>query len=121
MKKTIKLTLFVLTFLVIIPALAGLVITSLWNGIITGVCGFSTITFLQGIGLFILGMFLSVGGLYLGMFIMGIGMHTMGHHHRGFRRHWHNMTDEQRRDFINRRREFFGTRFPQHPGENVEE
>lgn len=121
MKKTIKLALFVLIFLVIIPILAGLVITSLWNGIITSVCGFAAITILQAIGIFVLGMVLSVGGFYLGMFIMGAGMHAMGHRHEGMHSHWHNMTDEQRRDFINRRREFFGTHNRQHTGENAKE
>lgn len=104
MKTTIKIFLFVLTFFVIVPAFTGFVITSLWNGIVTTVCGFAAISFWQGIGLFILSMCLSVGGFLFGLFLIGGIMHVVGHPHEDMGSHWHNMTDEQRREFIERRR-----------------
>lgn len=118
MKKAIKATVISLLFLVVFPALAGLAVTALWNSIIPAVCGFQAITFWQGTGLFILGQILT-GGFLLALFFIGGGIHALGHRHGEWKSHWHNMTDEQRREFINRRREHFGFRNRQNMSENA--
>lgn len=110
MKKAIKTIVILLLFLLAFPSLAGVAVTALWNNILPAICGFATITFLQGVGLFILGQILT-GGFLLALFFIGGGIHALGHHHGEWKSHWHNMTDEQRREFIDRRRhEHFGFR-----------
>ena len=53
MKRTYKIFATLLV-LIAVAALAGLGIMALWNDIVTTICGFQAITFLQGIGLFFL-------------------------------------------------------------------
>jgi len=92
--------------------MAGLAVMALWNSIIVAACGFAAITFIQAVGLFIFGQILS-GGVILGLFMLGGGIHAITHHHGKFRRmhaHWHNMTDEQRREFIEGRLADFHSR-----------
>ena len=111
MKKVIKL-IVTLAAIVAVPALTGLGIKMLWNNIITSVCGFAAISFWQSVGIFLLGQLLS-GGFLIMLFILASGIHSLCHHHRNFHDHWHKMTDEERREFILRRREHFG--FSKHP------
>lgn len=122
MKKAIKTISIFFLFLIVFPSLAGAVVMVLWNSIIPAICGFVTITFWQGVGLFVLGQILTGGFLFM-LFLLGGGIHAIGHRHGEWRSHLHNMTDEQRREFINRRRRehFFG--FPNRPNkdENVAE
>lgn len=107
MKKAIKTITILLTFLVGIPAAAGLALTVLWNNILTAACGFSTIGIWQGIGIFLTGQILS-GGFVIGLLITGASLHKVFHHHGEWHTHWHAMTDEQRREFIERRRRYPG-------------
>lgn len=110
MNKVMKHISIILLFLVVVPSLAGLAVTLLWNGIVTVACGFAPIGFWQGAGLFVLGQILT-GGFILGLFLLGGSIHAAGRRHAGdWHAHWHNMTDEQRREFIERRREYFGFR-----------
>lgn len=111
MKKIMKAAAMLTTFLAIIPGLAGWAITALWNSILTVACGFATISFWQGVGIFLLGQILS-GGFAIAMFLIGGSFHAFRHHRdNDWRGHWRNMTDEQRREFIERRRhEHFGFR-----------
>ena len=117
MKRTFKIFVTLLV-LVAVPVLAGLGIMALWNGIVTTICGFSAITFLQGVGLFFLGQLLS-GGFIILLFL-GVGsLHAICHNHGEWRDHWHKMSDEERREFIQRRREMFGFRNRPGNGEEV--
>ncbi|MDE5788683.1 MAG: hypothetical protein K2H79_09140 [Bacteroidaceae bacterium] len=110
MKKTVKTFFALLVVLGVVPAVAGWGITALWNGILSAACGFAAIGFWQGVGLFLLGQLLS-GGFLLGLFLIGGCIRAIGHPRADWRGHWHNMTDEQRREFIERRhREHFGFR-----------
>ena len=116
MKRTFKIFATLLV-LIAIPALAGLGIMALWNGIVTTICGFKAITFLQGVGLFFLGQLLSSGFIIL--LFLGVGsLHAIYHNHGDWRDHWHKMSDEERREFIQRRREMFG--FRNRPGNGEE-
>ena len=112
MKKAGKI-LFILIVIVALPMLAGLGITSLWNGIITSVCGFAPVSFWQGVGLFLLGQLLS-GGFMILLFILFGSLHAVIHSRADWHNHWHNMTDEERLEFIRRRRDFFGHRQQPH-------
>lgn len=98
------------SFLAVLPAMAGLAVEALWNGIVSPVCGFAAISFIQGVGLFLLGQILT-GGIVMAFFLVGGGIHALGHRHGEWRNHWHGMTPDERREFIERRRrEHFGFR-----------
>lgn len=121
MKKTLKAIILLLLFLIVFPSLAGVAVMALWNSLIPAICGFATITFLQGVGLFFLGQLLT-GGFLLALFFIAGGMHALVHRQSEWKSHWHNMTDEQRREFINRRRrEHFGFRNRQNKNEDATE
>ncbi|MBD5321447.1 MAG: hypothetical protein HDS01_01610 [Bacteroides sp.] len=98
-----------LLVLIAVPALAGLGVMALWNGVVTTVCGFAAITFYQAVGLFLLGQLLS-SGFIIGLFFVFGSLHAMVHSRKGWHDHWHNMSDEERLEFIKRRREMFGFR-----------
>lgn len=118
MKKTFR-TLVTLLVLLAIPALAGLGIMALWNGIVSGVCGFAAITFYQAVGLFLLGQLLG-SGFIIPLFIGFGSLHAIRHHHHeDWRDHWHKMSDEDRREFIQRRREMFSFRNRPDNGEDA--
>ncbi len=119
MKKASKIIATLLLFLVAIPFSLGYATTLLWNHILIPACGFSAITLLQGVGIFVLGQLLS-GGFVLGcFFVAGSIHHIIGHHGGKMGRHWHNMTDEERREFFERRAKF-GFRHSQAPGNGAE-
>lgn len=106
MKKIAKAIASLILFFVAIPLLAGVATTALWNNILTSACGFAAIGVWQGVGMFILGQILS-GGFVLGCFFaFGSIHHIAGHPGRGLKRHWHDMTEEQRREFIEQRARF---------------
>lgn len=107
MKKALKAIAISILFLIVFPPLAGIAVMALWNSLIPAICGFAAITFWQGVGLFILGQILS-GGFLFALFFIGGGIHALGHHRGEWKSHWHNMTDEQRREFITLRRQHFG-------------
>jgi hypothetical protein len=80
----------------------------LWNLLIPEIFGLATINFWQALGLLALARIL-FGGFGKG----GMMMHgKMGHHKNPIREKWMKMSPEQRKEFINRRREFgFGGPF----------
>lgn len=122
MKKTLKIITVLILLLAVFPGGAALAVRELWNVIVTTVCGFAAITFWQAVGLFLLSQILT-GGFLLAIFLVGGSIHALGHHHAGeLKAHWFNMTDEQRRQFIERRRrEHFRFRNRTKSGEDAAE
>lgn len=119
MKTAVKTIVILFLFLVLFPTLAGLAVTALWNGIMPAVCGFAVITFWQGVGMFALGQILT-GGVLIAIFLCLGGLHAISHHRGEWHSHWHNMTPEQRREFIERRRrEHFGFTNRTNPGKDA--
>lgn len=110
MKRIIKTLAFMALWLAV-PALASWGIMELWNRLLPELCGFATIGYLQAVGLFALGQLLSAG-FVVGMLLLAGGMHMGAHNHAAMHRHWHDMTDEQRREFIERRRAWFDQMHP---------
>lgn len=106
MKKIVKVIATILMFLVAIPLLAGFATMTLWNNILSAACGFSIIDLWQGVGIFILGQLLSAGFILGCFFAVGSIHHFMGHPRGELRHHWHNMTEEERREFLERRATF---------------
>lgn len=103
MKKLIKTIITLVAFFAVIPAIASLAITALWNSTLVAACGFMEIGFWHGVGMFLLGQILS-GGFVLALFLVGGSIHKICHHDADWHGGWHKMTDEQRREFIERRR-----------------
>ncbi|MBD5234605.1 MAG: hypothetical protein HDS65_10590 [Bacteroidales bacterium] len=96
-----------LAVLVGLAALVALGVMALWNGFVPEICGFSTITYWQAVGLLALGQLLS-GGIIMVLFVFFGSLHALVHPHKDWRNHWHNMSEEERQEFINRRRELWG-------------
>lgn len=118
MKKFLRIISFLLIWGAAVPALAGYGIMWLWNMIVPGITTFTAITFWQGVGLFFLGQLLSAGFIVGFVLLGGISHHGISHH--GHHSRWHNMTDEQRREFIARRRQWFETLHTQKASESDE-
>ena len=96
--------------LVAIAAVFGVAVMLLWNALIPTIFGLTVINFWQALGLLVLARILFGGFGHRGM--KG-GMRGM-HHSNPIHDKWKKMTDEQRKEFISRRREhmhgghFFG-------------
>ena len=103
MKRKTKACLLLPVWAAVIPAAAGWGVMLLWNAVLPGACGFSVIGFWEGVGLFLLGQLLSAG-FVVGLLMLGAILHAVGHG-RGHGR-WHGMSDEQRREFMARRRQW---------------
>lgn len=103
MKKTVKAIFIIILIFVVFPASAGFAVMALWNTIMPALCGFALITYWQSVGLFLMGQILT-GGILLALLFVGGGLHAISHHHGEWGSHWHSMTDEERRKFIERRR-----------------
>ncbi|MDE6369423.1 MAG: hypothetical protein K2K94_09325, partial [Muribaculaceae bacterium] len=97
MKKAIKIFVTLIA-LMAVPALAGLGIMVLWNNFVTNICSFASITFFQGVGLFLLGQLLS-SGFIIPLFLGFGSLHAIRHNRGDWRDHWHKMSDEERREF----------------------
>ena len=94
-----------------IPAAAGAAIMWLWNVLVVPACGFEPLNWLAAVGFFALGQLLT-GGFILGIFLLGAISHGIWHgHHPHHRSHWHNLTPEQKKDFLEQRRRFFNNGF----------
>lgn len=88
-----------------VTAVAAAIVMLLWNWLIPLIFGLITISFWQALGLFILARILFGGfglrrkGMIHGMMHRGMGENPI--HHK-----WMNMTPEQRREFVEKRRRF---------------
>lgn len=100
---------FQMVFLWILALAAfGAVLMLLWNLLVPGIFGLTTINFWQALGLLALSRIL-FGGFGRGK-MMGGGFHGKGHN--PIHDKWMKMTPEQRKEFISRRRKFgFGGPF----------
>lgn len=98
----------IILVLIVVAAISAAVML-LWNALIPAIFGLSTINFLQALGLFILARLLFGG---FGRFGHGMRMRGgMDHsHHNPLREKWMSMSEEERKEFIKRRRNFFGNR-----------
>lgn len=103
MSEYLKITIFWILILVAIP----FIIMLIWNAVIPSILGLSIINYWQSLGLFILCRIL-FGGFRFGA--GGRGFHGMGEN--PIHEKWKNMTSEERKEFIEKRRKFgFGGRF----------
>lgn len=109
MKKLLKTLSLIILLVIIVPAGAGYGIMLLWNWLLPAILGCSVINLWQGVGMFLLGQLLSAG-FVLGAFIIGGSLHAVGHRHK--HGHWQKMTKEERRDFFERRRQWFEMTHP---------
>ena len=117
-----KLRFFMPIGLLFVAAAFSSIIMFLWNWLIPDIFGLATISFWQALGLFILSRILFGG---FGFFSKARMMHEKIHHDTDghpIHKKWMRMSDEQRREFIERRRKFgFGHPHPFDMGEHDEE
>lgn len=91
-------------FWILILALAAALVMLLWNALVPSLFGLVAISYWQALGLFVLCRIL-FGGFRFG------GRHNrFGHmHDNPMREKWKNMTDEERKEFIRKRKQhWFG-------------
>ena len=101
MFKCFKLTVFWIAVVALVP----FVVMLLWNALIPSIAGLSVISYWQALGLFVLCRIL-FGGFRFG------GRHHRRFHDNPMHEKWKNMTDEERKEFIEKRRKFgFGGHF----------
>ncbi len=87
---------------VVLVAVLGLLVMSLWNALLPAIPGVKSIGFWQALGLLVLCRIL-FGGLGFRP-----GMFGMARAHRRMHERWMQMTPEQREAFIQQRRDGFG-------------
>lgn len=85
-----------------IASVFSVVVMLLWNWLMPTIFGLITINFWQALGLLALCRIL-LGGFGGGHKMMRGGMHGM-HGHNHMKEKWMNMTPEQQKEFINKRR-----------------
>lgn len=83
---------------VVILGIIGLVVMLLWNWLMPAIFGLITINFWQSVGLFILCHIL-LGGF-------GRGNRFFNHAENPIHKRWRQMTPEQQKEFIEKRRRF---------------
>lgn len=108
---------------IIIPATASGAVMLLWNCIMPQISGADFISFWQAAGLFLLSQILS-GGIIVGPVLFIAGLHAIRHHgNMAEHKRWRHMTDEQRREFVNRWRQMHFERdtFRQHENKNAKQ
>jgi hypothetical protein len=89
-------------------AVFGLGVMLLWNALIPGIFGLPALTYRQAAGLLLLSWIL-FGGLGGGRFMQRGGCGRDGrlfHHGNPLREKWMNMTNEERRAFIEKEKDF---------------
>jgi hypothetical protein len=90
-----------------IPALFGVAVMLLWNWLMPSILGLNTVNFWQSLGIFVLCRIL-FGGFGLKHHLrhkkFGEGMHGM---QNNIREKWLKMTPEERKQFVNNRRDEF--------------
>lgn len=90
-----------IVWLVVIPAVLSLAVMLLWNLVMPGLFGLPLIGFWQALGLFLLSKVL-FGGFEL--LALGGLVHSFAHHRQGhLHEKWRGMTEEQRREFFEKR------------------
>jgi hypothetical protein len=87
---------------VVLVAVLGLLVMSLWNALLPAIIGVKSIGFWQALGLLVLCRIL-FGGLGFRP-----GMFGMGRERRRMHERWMQMTPEQREQFVQQRRGGFG-------------
>ncbi len=81
----------------------GAIVMLLWNWLMPAIFGLITINFWQALGLLVL-IRLLFGGFRMHKMMRGGMMHGM-HHNNQVHKKWMKMTPEERKEFVNRRRE----------------
>jgi len=114
-----KLRFFMPIGLLLVMALFGAIVMLLWNWVVPSIFGLTAISFWQALGLFALTRILFGG---FGFFKRARMMHEMHHVKNPIHKKWMNMSAEQRKAFIEKRRKFgFGCPHPFDMEENDEE
>lgn len=89
-------------------AAISFVVFLLWNWLMPTIFGLVAISYWQALGLFLLARIL-LGGF-------GLGHRKFGHKDNPIHRKWAQMTDEQKKEFVERRHHFG---FGRHFGDNI--
>ena len=108
MKKTIKFRFAGIGIVILMLVVFGAVVMLLWNALMPQIFGLPELGYLQAAGLLILGRIL-VGGIGGGLRVpIGArGDERLFRHGNKFREKWMSMSDEERKEFIVKEKDFF--------------
>jgi len=107
MKNTIKFRFAGIGIMLVTCAVFGVVVMLLWNALMPQIFTFPQISYLQSVGLLILARMLFGGMGDLGHSGLRAGNDRLFHHGNKFREKWMNMSDEERKEFMEKEKDFF--------------
>jgi len=107
MKNTIKFRFAGIGIMLVTCAVFGVVVMLLWNALMPQIFTFPQISYLQSVGLLILARMLFGGMRDLGHSGFRAGNDRLFHHGNKFREKWMNMSDEERKEFMEKEKDFF--------------
>jgi hypothetical protein len=107
MKNTIKFRFAGIGIMLATCAVFGVAVMLLWNALMTQIFALPVLNYWQAVGLLILArlLFGGIGGLGHGG-LRG-GNDRLFHHGNKFREKWMNMSDEERKEFMEKEKDFF--------------
>jgi hypothetical protein len=110
MKKTIKFRFAGIGIMLVMCAVFGAAVMLLWNALMPPLFAFPGISYLQAVGLLILArvLFGGIGGGLRGRAAhMGARGNGLFHHGNKLREKWMNMSAEDRKEFMEKEKDFF--------------
>jgi hypothetical protein len=107
MKNTIKFRFAGIGIMLVTCAVFGVAVMLLWNALMPQIFALPVLNYWQAVGLLILArlLFGGIGGLGHGG-LRG-GNDRLFHHGNKFREKWMNMSDEERKEFMEKEKDFF--------------
>jgi len=110
MKDTIKSRFTGILIMLASAAVFGVAVMLLWNALLPQIFALPRIGYLQAVGLLVLTrlLFGGIGGWMHGH--SGRGGEHMFQHRNKFREKWMNMSEEERKEFIEKEKDFFKNR-----------
>ena len=112
MRNTIKFRFAGICIMLAAYAVFGVVVMLLWNALMTQIFALPFLNYWQAVGLLILArlLFGGLGGLGYGVGrrgAFGSGEDRLFHHGNKFREKWMNMSADERKEFIEKEKDFF--------------
>jgi hypothetical protein len=111
MKNTIKTRFAGIGIMLVTCAVFGVVVMFLWNALMPRIFALPFLNYWQAAGLLILArlLFGGLGGLGHGRLMRAGGNDRLFHHGNKFREKWMNMSADERKEIIEKEKDFFKT------------
>ena len=119
MEKTLKFRFVGTIIMLVMIALFSVIVMLLWNALIPHLFGLPLLNYWQAVGVLLLAriLFGGMGGVLSHRGIQRAETHFRGHANK-LREKWMNMSEDERKEFIAKEREFHGHLHGHHPRMN---